>query len=256
MNFPSETATRPEPIPILAEGEGWLVACKPVGLSIHQSSYVGSTGDTLVAVLRRQLGRGPLHAVHRLDHATSGALLLARDPASAAALARQFALREVGKLYLAVVRGHPPDSMDIDSPLSGASPRNEPRPARTRLSTLARLSLPIALSRYPEARYGLLLATPESGRHHQIRRHLKHVAHPIVGDVKYGKGEHNRLFRQHFGIHRLLLHALSLRFADPRSGEDVLVRAPLDPSFRRAVDLFGLGEAELAAVTADLIAEG
>ena len=104
------------------------------------------------------------------------------------------------------------------------------------------------MARHPEARYALVEALPETGRYHQIRRHLKHAAHPIVGDVKYGKGEHNRLFRQHFGVHRLLLHAQGLRLTDPVTGEVVQIEAPLDAEFAKALGVFGTpGELNLSA---------
>lgn len=238
MSTESTAAREPVDIPILDQGEGWLAVNKPAGLSIHESSYTGPCEQTLIGRLREQLGVRRLHAVHRLDHATSGVILLAFDPTTTAALAAQFESRQIAKSYLAVVRGHPPDQCAIDLPLSSGNGRGESKSALTLLRTLARLSLPIALSRYPQARYGLALAWPQTGRHHQIRRHLKHLAHPIVGDVNYGKGEHNRLFRQHFGIHRLLLHALALEFADPCSGAPRRIRAPLDSAFSRAVELF------------------
>lgn len=238
MSTESTAAREPAAIPILDQGEGWLAVNKPSGLSIHESSYTGPCQQTLIGRLREQLGVRRLHAVHRLDHATSGVMLLAFDPSTTAALAAQFESRQVAKSYLAVVRGHPPEQCAIDLPLSAGNGRGDPKPACTLLRALARLSLPIALNRYPQARYGLVLVWPQTGRHHQIRRHLKHLAHPIVGDVNYGKGEHNRLFRQHFGIHRLLLHALTLEFTDPCSSTPRRIRAPLDDAFSRAVGLF------------------
>jgi tRNA pseudouridine65 synthase len=103
---------------------------------------------------------------------------------------------------------------------------------------LARVELPIKLEKLPVARYSLVRAEPETGRYHQIRRHLKHLAHPIVGDVKYGKGEHNRVFRQHYDVHRLLLHAIRLSFNDPKTNERVEVTAPLDAEYERAIRIF------------------
>ncbi len=227
-----------EEIQILARTEHWLAVNKPAGLSVYESSYTGRCEQTLLGLLRAQLGVDRLHAIHRLDHATSGVLLLSLDARTAAQLSGQFETRAVGKSYSAIVRGHAPDEFEVDVALSGAGGKGAPKPALTRFRTLARLSLPIALQHYPEARYSLLEAEPHTGRYHQIRRHLKQAAHPVVGDVNYGKGEHNRLFRMNFGVQRLLLHARSLRFADPQTSMEHAIEAPYDTAFERALALF------------------
>lgn len=223
-------------IPILARSERWWVVHKPPGLSVHESRYTGPQHTTLIARLRAETGVPRLHAVHRLDHATSGALLVALDAEAARLLSAQFEMRTVEKRYLAVVRGHPDAHFVVDAALRDA--RGRRLAARTRFTTRGRLTLPIPVGRYPEARYALVEASPETGRHHQIRRHAKHSGHPIVGDVNYGKGEHNRLFRMHFGIHRLLLHAFRLAFDDPGSGERITVEAPPEGEFAKAMALF------------------
>lgn len=228
-------------IEILARGERWLAVDKPAGLSVHESSYTGPREATLIGLLRARLGSDRVHAIHRLDHATSGVLLLALDARTAAVLSGQFESRAVDKRYVAVVRGDPEAAFVVDHALSGADQRGPGKPALTRFRTLARVRLPIPLARHPEARYALIEACPETGRYHQIRRHLKHAAHPIVGDVKYGKGEHNRVFRQHYGVHRLLLHARGLDFSDPDSGARVTVEAPYDAAFATALALFEAG---------------
>jgi len=227
-----------EPIEILARTERWLAVSKPAGLSVYESSYTGRCEETLLGLLRVQLGVDRLHAIHRLDHATSGVLLLALDARTAAQLSGQFETRAVAKSYVAIVRGHPQPTFEIDIALCGAGGKGAPKPALTRFHTRALLTLPIALDRYPEARYGWVEALPETGRYHQIRRHLKQAAHPIIGDVNYGKGEHNRLFRMNFGIHRLLLHARTLAFADPVDASPVSVEASFDAQFQRALALF------------------
>ena len=226
-------------IEILARSEHWLAVNKPAGLSVYESSYTGPREETLLGLLRGQLGVGRIHAIHRLDHATSGVLLLALDARTAAVLSGQFESRAVDKRYMAVVRGEPEEQFEVDHPLAGADGKGAVKAALTRFRTLARVRLPIPLARHPEARYALVEAQPETGRYHQIRRHLKHAAHPIVGDVKYGKGEHNRVFRQ-YGVHRLLLHARGLGFIDPIDGSEVSVEAPFDAAFAKALALFGV----------------
>ena len=127
------------------------------------------------------------------------------------------------KHYLALVRGNPPDHVVVDHPLSQDDGK-PPQAARTELTTRARYG-----------RYALVEATPKTGRTHQIRRHLKHLSCPIIGDVRYGKGEHNRFFRTEFALHRLALHATSLALADPATGERVTIRAPLPAELERTL---------------------
>ena len=161
-------------------------------------------------MLRDQLGRR-VYPAHRLDKGTSGALAFALDREMASALAMAFAGREVVKTYLAVVRGWPDESGVIDHELAAvqdeyALPADDAaRPARTAFRRVATIELPVRVDRYPSSRYALLELHPETGRRHQLRRHLAHVSHPIIGDSTYGKGRHNRLFADLHGIRRLML---------------------------------------------------
>lgn len=214
-------------------GERWAVADKPSGMVVHPSHYSGQFHDTAVQVLTRQLGR-KVFAVHRLDAATSGLLLVAFDSEAVALLARQFHEHTVYKRYLAVVRGWPAASGAVDHPL--ADDRGRLKPALTRWRTLAQAQFQWPLARYPQARYALVEAVPEDGRQHQIRRHFKHLSHPLIGDTRYGKGEHNRLFREQLDCHRLLLHAAELGFVAP-DGTSVHAQAPLESVFSRVVGL-------------------
>ncbi|MBN8726382.1 MAG: pseudouridylate synthase [Xanthomonadales bacterium] len=218
--------------------EHLLVVDKPAGLAVHRSRLVGADEDYLVDRLRREV-EGPLHPVHRLDRATSGALLIARSPEIAAELGRQMMARTVEKAYLAVVRGWPAEEGAIDYPLTGSSLRGEAKPALTRWRRLATAEIPLALGRYPQQRYSLLEVLPETGRYRQIRRHFHHVSHHILGDTSHGRGDHNRLIRQHFGVHRLMLHAWRIGFVHPATGEAVRLEAPLDAEWRRLLEAFG-----------------
>ena len=170
-----------------------------------------------------------VYPVHRLDRATSGALLLALDPGTARRLQEQWEGGRVEKRYLALVRGIPPESGVIDSPVPRAA--GGPRvPAVTEFRRLATFE-----------RYALVEARPLTGRLHQIRRHLKHISHPLIGDVRYGKGEHNRLFRERFGLHRLALHALSLAFDHPETGERLRIVAPVPEDLAGPLAAMGMG---------------
>jgi len=119
----------------------------------------------------------------------------------------------------------------------------EPQAALTRYRRLATVELPLAVDRYPSSRYALLELEPATGRQHQLRRHLKHIAHPIIGDATYGKGKHNRFFAQHFACPRLLLACLRLEVRHPASGAPLLLEAPLEGDFARLVAELGWAQA-------------
>jgi tRNA pseudouridine65 synthase len=155
--------------------------------------------------------------VHRLDRATSGVLLFAFSSEIASRLCESFAAHAVEKTYLALVRGIPPCAGLIDHPL----PPGEDRHA-ARVSAQTEF-----LRREVFGRYSLIEAHPRTGRLHQVRRHLKHIACPLIGDVNYGKGEHNRFFRDHYGLHRLFLHATRLGLPHPVTGGRLEIACPL-----------------------------
>jgi len=223
-------------LPILYLDDAIVVIDKPSGLLVHRSPIDRHETRFAVQLLRDQLGRR-VFPVHRLDKGTSGALAFALDKAAAAALAEQFTGKEVRKTYVAVVRGWPPAAGVIDHPLDAVQDEyapitaTAPKPCRTIYRTLATAELPVRVDRYPTSRYALVELEPESGRRHQLRRHLAHVSHPIVGDSTYGKGRHNRLFAERFGIRRLLLACLGLEFRHPASGATVRVQADAGPEF-------------------------
>lgn len=222
---------------------------KPPALAVHRSRLIGADDDYLMDRLRLQVD-GRLHAVHRLDRATSGVLLVARSQEMAAELGRQLMARTVGKSYLAVVRGWPEEQGEIDYPLSGSSLRGEAKPALTRWRRLATVEVPISTGRYAQQRYALLEVNPETGRYRQIRRHFHHVSHHLLGDTSHGRGDHNRLLRQHYGVHRLLLHAWRLDVLHPATGQPLRLQAPLDAAWQRLLQAFGW-EAALAARAAE-----
>jgi tRNA pseudouridine65 synthase len=214
------------PLPTLFQDGVLLAVDKPAGLAVHR----GAARDRTVAlqIVRDRVGRH-VHAVHRLDRATSGVLLFALDPATARRLQEQFEAGTVAKRYLALVRGIPPEEGVIDHPI----PRDEDGPRVPALTEFRRLAT--------FERYALVEARPRTGRRHQIRRHFKHLSHPLIGDVRYGKGEHNRLFRDRFGLHRLALHALELAFEHPETGESVRIVAPVPEDLAGPLRAMGMG---------------
>lgn len=204
---------------------------KPPGLLVHRSDIDRHETRFAVQLLRDQIGRR-VQPVHRLDKGTSGVLLFAFEPEVTREMSRQFEANEVEKTYLAVVRGWPEESGRIDHALSrrfddyGRSlPDAPPQPATTIFRRLATIELPFADDRHPTSRYALVELKPLTGRRHQLRRHMKHISHPIIGDATYGKGRHNRFFQQEFGCSRLLLACTRLEFRHPLQDEIVLPAA-------------------------------
>ncbi len=241
------------PLPIVHRDE-WLVAIrKPAGLLVHRTALDRHETRFAVQLLRDQIGQRVFPA-HRLDRGTSGVLLFALDREGAKALGAQFAARQVAKRYVAVVRGHPAESGTIDHPLPRASDDDDFRPARhdaaaiapaalTHYRRLAVAELPHSVDRYATSRYALVELHPVTGRRHQIRRHLKHIAHPVIGDATYGKGRHNRLFAELFGNARMLLACVELRLRHPRRDEPLVLSAGAGDDFDRVARALGWGPA-------------
>lgn len=227
------------PLPILYHDDFLVAVHKPSGLLVHRSMLARHEEAFALQMVRDQIGRR-VYPVHRLDRGTSGVLLFALDKDTARQVGEQFAAQTVAKTYLAVVRGHPPEQGVIDHPLKrqhdalewvGEQASHEAQAAVTQFQRLACCELPWAVERYPTSRYALLALFPQTGRQHQIRRHLKHIAHPIIGDATYGKGKHNRAFQAHFGCQRLLLACSKMELRHPISGELLTLQAPLDKDF-------------------------
>jgi tRNA pseudouridine65 synthase len=238
-----------ERLPILYRDD-WLIAVhKPAGLLVHRSDLDRHETRFALQILRDQIGC-MVWPLHRLDKGTSGVLLFALEREVGRALSGKFERGEVAKTYLAVVRGHPPETGEIDHPLArmadehaGIEAAPMPQAALTRYRRLATVELPYRVDRYPSSRYALMGLKPLSGRWHQLRRHLKHIAHPIIGDATHGKGRHNRLFQELFGCRRLLLAAMEMRLEHPVSGVPLMLSAPLDEDFLQVLEKLGWGEA-------------
>ncbi len=227
------------PLQILYSDESILVVNKPPGLLAHRSKIAAGEKDDLLTRLREQTGRGSLRLVHRLDRATSGVVLCCDDKPTHVKLGHAFEHRQVDKSYLAIARGWPTETSGlIDHPLSGERKNSPQKVAQTRYRVIDTCELPWPSGRWETARYALIETNPLTGRYRQIRRHLKHLGHPLIGDTSFGKGDHNRLFRMHLGVHRMLLHAQKLSFEHPTSGERMEIEAPLDGDWEKVLELF------------------
>lgn len=204
---------------ILYRDSRFVVVDKPAGVIVHRGW--ADDDDPLLQVVRDAVGAW-VYPIHRLDRGASGCVAFALDAAAARAACDAFAAGDADKRYLAITRGHPPDEVVIDHPIPRA-PGEERVPAVTAIRRIETFG-----------RYAVVEACPRTGRLHQIRRHLKHIACPLIGDVKYGKGEHNRIFRADHGLHRLALHASRLAFPHPDGGM-VVADAPLPDDLAAAI---------------------
>jgi tRNA pseudouridine65 synthase len=223
---------------ILHIDEHLVAIDKPAGLLVHRSALDAHEQVFAMQMLRDQLGR-PVWPAHRIDKGTSGVLLFALDADTARLLGQAFERGEMQKRYRALVRGWPAEdagriehalARDPELPSSG-QPLLE---ARTDWQCQARLEWPFSVDgRHPSSRYALLEAAPHTGRRHQIRRHFKHIAHPIIGDATHGKGAHNRAVAAHLGLQRLWLHALELRLVQPWTQAPLTITAPLGAEWSR-----------------------
>src|SRR4051812_15768129 len=230
-----EPATEPA-LHVLYRDASCVVVDKPSGMIVHRG-WANDDRD-LLRLTRDTVGRY-VYPLHRLDRGASGAVLFALDEHAARTLNRGFAEGTIDKRSLALTRGHPPPQGLVDHPIPRA-PGEERVPAQTAFERIGTFE-----------RYALVVALPKTGRLHQIRRHLKHLSCPLIGDVKYGKGEHNRLFRERFALDRLALHAAALRFTHPVSGVSVTVRAPLSGSLAHCVAALSLQDAASSAIAAE-----
>jgi tRNA pseudouridine65 synthase len=219
-------------LPVLYRDEALVVVDKPAGMIVHRGWAQDEV--TALSVLRGMLGQW-VYPVHRLDRGTSGALIFALSSEIASVLGEAFMEDRVSKRYLALVRGQAPDEALVDHALA-KEPGKPKQPAQTRVARL--FSHPVTDELTGMSRnYSWVEAWPLTGRAHQVRRHLKHLNHPIIGDVRYGKSEHNRLFRRRFGLERMALHAERVSFAHPLRGGTLEVTAPLPADLAGVLEL-------------------
>jgi len=234
---------------ILYEDEALIAIDKPPKRLVHRS-YLARQERSVMEDLRDQIGAW-VYPAHRLDRPTSGVLLFAKSAEVARSLGERFQAHEVEKRYLALVRGWALEPFEVDRPLKepldklgdAHVERDKPaQEARSAFKPLARFELPVTFGRFPSARYSLIEAQPFTGRRHQLRRHLHGATHPIIGDTSYGRTEHNKYFREHWGCDRLSLAATVMRLKHPLSGAPLELKAPLSGDLRRVVSaLWGEG---------------
>ncbi|POY45021.1 tRNA pseudouridine(65) synthase TruC [Avibacterium gallinarum] len=235
---------------ILYQDEYLVAVNKPAGMLVHRSWLDRHETQFVMQTLRDQIGQH-VFPIHRLDRPTSGVLLFALNGEIAKLLCEQFEQKQVEKSYLAVVRGYLKDQGRIDYPLKVqldkiadkfAQQDKAPQDAITDYEGLKTVEMPYGVGRYQTSRYSLVRLTPQTGRKHQLRRHLKHIFHPILGDTQYGDLHQNRALTEHTGVQRLMLHAETLAFNHPITKNRLKITAPLDEQWQRLFDAFSWNE--------------
>ena len=224
-------------VPILYRDDHLLVLDKPPGVMVHPNAYDWKS-KTCIDIVGELTG-ARVHTIHRLDRGTSGIVMFAIEPRSAAALSLAFRERRVSKRYLALVRGHILEAGCVDSPIK-RRPDSPEAAALTLYTPLSRTEIPVPLGPHPSARYTLVSLDLKTGRAHQARRHMQRINHPVVGDKPHGDRDHNRYFHGRFGREYLFLRAIELRFPHPVLGRTIRIWAGLPDYWRTVMDAIGI----------------
>lgn len=235
MEPPESSATE---LQVLYVDDALIAVNKPTGMFVHRSAADRTETSFVLQLVRDKVGAF-VYPVHRLDRATSGVVLLAKSSEVAAVLSQMFAERLVTKTYRALVRGHCEQTGVVDIPLISARGREKPeghpfreaQDAVTEYRTLRQYDVPLVSDRYPTTRCSLLEVRPLTGRYHQIRRHFNYVSHPVIGDTSHGDTRQNRFFLAQFGCDRLMLAAVTVKFAHPVTGHPLHIHCPAGPAF-------------------------
>jgi tRNA pseudouridine65 synthase len=193
---------------ILFENEDLVAIHKPHGLLVHQTPLAKDAAEFAVQILRDQIGMH-VYPAHRLDRKTSGVLLFAKNREANSSLQQLFRERKVEKQYRAIVRGFTESSFTIDYALKKGDKEQE---AKTKGRLIAKFEIDIPSGKFDTSRYSLVELTPLTGRHHQLRKHMAHILHPIIGDRPHGCNKQNRLWKERFGMTSMMLHASRLTF--------------------------------------------
>ena len=207
----------------------WLVAVnKPYGYLTHKSKLDPYATEIVLQTLRDQIQQ-KVYPIHRLDRKTTGILLFGLQPETHRKMSALFQENKVRKTYFAAVRGFLIGDATIDHPLVNEAGKSQE--AITHYSSIELTEVPWPLGRFSTSRYSLVKLQPQSGRMHQLRRHLSHIFHPIIGDRPHGCSKQNRFFKEKWDYTEMLLHARHLRFQHPETGTDIELQANFHHNF-------------------------
>jgi tRNA pseudouridine65 synthase len=232
-----ESFFNPSPMLDILYQDDYLIAVnKPHGLFVHRTTLDPTATEFALQMVRDMVG-SHVYSVHRLDRKTSGVLLFARDQETQSALANMFINKRVDKKYLAIVRGYTEDQGTIDYILVNDDGKKQE--AITHYKTLSRTEIPYSSGKFLTSRYSLVEVTPETGRMHQIRKHMSHIFHPIIGDRPHGCNKQNRFFLEQFAMETMMLHASEVIFIHPVLHTEIQIKAPYHQEFSRMIKLLG-----------------
>lgn len=231
---------------ILYQDNDLIAINKPSGWLVHRSWLDKNEKVVIMQTLRDQIGQH-VFPVHRLDRPTSGVLLFALSSDTARLLSEQFAGKQIEKTYYAIVRGYVNDESVINYPLVEELDKvadkfaNQNKPAQDAITLyrgISKIEVPIKVGKFDTARYSLVELKPQTGRKHQLRRHMKHIFHPIIGDSKHGDLHQNRAFADYFNLKRLMLHATKLKITHPINKKAITIHAKLDQNWQEILKNF------------------
>ena len=226
---PNLTAPR-----VIYSDDSLIAINKPPGMLVHRTKLDAHETRFALQWVRDHIGQH-VYPLHRLDKATSGVLVFAKSPEIARYWSEAWHTDAIDKHYLALVRGWPVSEGTINHPLRDpdSAPDSLKKEAETAFISIRNYLINSKIDRYEMSRFALLQLRPITGRRHQLRQHLKHINHPIIGDVRYGKGTYNRWAREHLGEARLFLHAHQLQLND--GATSITITAPPDAHWRQSL---------------------
>lgn len=217
---------------IIYQDKYFVAINKPHGLLVHKSPIATDVQEFAVQLLQEQLER-KVFPIHRLDRKTSGILIFALSSEYAREMSNIFVNDNTQKIYWAIVRGYFPDEIEVDYALT--NDKGKLQEAVTSFKTFTRSELNIPLGKFETSRYSFIEARPKTGRMHQIRKHLSHLHHPIIGDRPHGCNKQNRMFKEKWNMMTMLLHAKEMHFTHPITEEPIILKAPLFSTFENMI---------------------
>lgn len=238
---------------ILYQDEFLVAVDKPSGLFVHRSYMDKDEIYFALQLVRDQIGQY-VYPLHRLDRPTSGVLLFGLSEEVARLMGQAFTNKTIQKTYYAITRGHLLGEGLVDYPLKEkldkigdkyVDPNKEAQEAQTYFESLGTATLNETVGKYDSVRYSIVKLKPVTGRRHQIRRHLAHLRHPIIGDINYGDNKQNPFFNEYFGFKRLMLHAKKLNFTHPITQEPIEIQADFDEQWQGVFERLSFNTGEV-----------
>lgn len=232
MNPAEKQMSTSAPLEILYQQKDLIAVNKPHGLLVHPSQMARDAKEFALQKLRDQLGQ-KVYPCHRLDRKTSGVLLFALNPEVNRQIQRLFQERKMSKTYHALVRGFMDPEGMIDYPLAE---NEKTQDAQTQYRLIRHFEIALPFGKFSTSRYSWVELKPLTGRFHQLRKHMAHIRHPIIGDRPHGCNKQNRLWKERFNMTKMLLHAEHLSFDYPE-GNAISIKAPKSPVFQKTLTI-------------------